>query len=73
MKTPILASITFFFLKNYAVCETLCKNVVPPNSQQMTIWRMRDSYWVTNVRIPTHNNNQYLLIFHVHNVYKNAP
>jgi len=43
IKIHILRSITFFFffLENRAVYEKMWKNMVLPDEQHMTIWRMR--------------------------------
>jgi hypothetical protein len=36
--------ITFFF--NCAICERMWKNIVEPDSPQMTIWRMYFACWI---------------------------
>jgi len=46
IKTHILCSITFFFL-NRAIYGIMWKYIVEPGRAQMTIWRMRISYFIT--------------------------
>ena len=36
-----------FFPENRAVYGIMWKNIVQPDRQQMTIWRMRISCWIT--------------------------
>jgi hypothetical protein len=36
----------FLFLKNRAVYEIMCKNMVEPDRPQMTIWRMCVTCWI---------------------------
>jgi hypothetical protein len=45
IKTHILCSTTFFF-ENVAICEIMWKNIVDPDTPQLTLWRMRISCWV---------------------------
>ena len=35
-----------FLFKNPAVCEIMWKNIVEPDRQQMTIWRMHIACWI---------------------------
>ena len=54
IKTRILCSITFFF-ENHAVYEIMCVNIVQPDRPQMTIWRTRIEWWIseaTNTNSP---------------------
>jgi len=41
----------FFFLENHAVYEVMWKNIVGPDRPQITIWRMRNAYMSTNIRL----------------------
>ena len=45
IKAHILGSIIFFSEKS-AVYEIMLKNIVGPDTQQMTIWSMRFACWV---------------------------
>ena len=36
----------FFFFENRAVCEIMWKYTVERGRPQMTIWRMRNAYWI---------------------------
>jgi hypothetical protein len=47
IKTQVLSPITFFpSLEKRALYETKWKNIVEPDSPQMTIWRMRITCWI---------------------------
>jgi len=54
----------FLFLKNRAVYEIMCKNMVEPDRPQMTIWRMCITCWIHKA---TDIHSQYLLPFHCNN------
>jgi hypothetical protein len=41
--------------------EIMRKNIVDPDGLELTIWRMRITRW--NLRLQTHTQNMYLLIF----------
>jgi len=49
----------FFFFENRAVFEIMWKNVVQPDRQQMTIWRMRIACWISKA---TDIHPQYVII-----------
>jgi len=53
-------SITFF--ENYAVCETMRKNIVDPGRSQVTIWRRRIASCVPKAR-DTHSEYVILIAF----------
>ena len=69
IKTYTACLITF--LKKSAVCEIMWKNI-QLDRPQMTIWRMRISYWIPNATTHTHNI-QYLLLFYINIGCTNAP
>jgi len=46
IKTSISFSITFFF-ENRAVLERTWRNHAEPSRSQITTWRMRITYWIT--------------------------
>ena len=37
---------TGFFIRNRAVCETMCENVVEAGRPQMTIWQLRIASYI---------------------------
>ena len=45
IKTHILCSI--FFFENCAFYKVMWKNIVKPDTPQITIWRMQIACWVT--------------------------
>ena len=48
----------FFFSKNLAICETMCKNVVQPGRSQMIIWRMCNACWIPKA---TDTHSEYVI------------
>jgi len=38
--------VCLFCFENYAVCETMWKNIVEPYSPQMIIWHMHIACWI---------------------------
>jgi hypothetical protein len=48
-----------FFFENRAVYELMWKNVVQPDMQQMTVWRMRIACWIPKV---TNTYSEYVLL-----------
>ena len=62
---------TNFFFLNPPVYEIILKNPVERGRPQMTIWRMRISYWIPRA---TNTHSQYVIfIFHCGNGCTNAP
>jgi len=67
----------FFPPENRAVYEIMWKNIVQPDRQQMTIWRMRIAWWIpkaTNTH--THTNSRLCNTYgfsHCNSGYANAP
>ena len=49
IKTHNFVFSNFFFSKIGAVYEIKWKNIVDPDKEQMTIWRMRIACWITEV------------------------
>jgi len=47
------------FSKNYAVYETMWKNMVEPNRPQMTIWHMCFACWITKA---TDTHSEYVIL-----------
>ena len=70
IKTHILCSVTFFFLENRAVYETMWKNTVDRGRPQMTPWRMHIARWISKAT-NTHSGCV-ILLFHCNNC-MNAP
>jgi hypothetical protein len=58
LKTHIFRSAIFFSSENRAVYETCGKNIVEWDRPQLTIWRIRNSRWITKA-INTHS--QYVI------------
>jgi len=52
-----------FFPENRAVYEIMCKNIAELRRPQMTIWRMRISWWKTKA---THTHTHTLTICNIH-------
>jgi len=47
------------------------KNIIEPNSQKMTIWRMRFACWIPKT---TNTHSEYVILpFHCNNGRTNAP
>ena len=62
----------FFFSENRAVYEIMWENMVHPDRQQMTIWRMRIACWVTKAK-NTHSEYVIPIAFPMNNGCKNSP
>jgi len=62
IKTPILYSITFTFLKNRTICEIIWKNIVEPDRPDMTIGCMRIVCWIPEAA-NTHSQYVKLIAF----------
>jgi hypothetical protein len=58
IKTHSLCSITFFRKKS-AVNQIMWKNILEPDTQQMTIWRMRIACWKPNA---TNTHSYYVIL-----------
>jgi hypothetical protein len=58
--------------ENRAVYEVMWKNIVEPDRQQMTIWRMRFEYWMPKVT-NTHSEYAVHTAFHRNSGSTNAP
>ena len=52
-------SVSFFFSENRTGYKIMWKNIVQPDSPQMTIWRMRVSRWVSKA---TNTYSQYVIL-----------
>ena len=50
---------TFFFPENRAVCETMWKNTVQPDSPRTTIRRMRFACWIPKA---TNTHSEYVIL-----------
>ena len=48
----------FFPPENRAVYEIMWKNTVQPDRSQMTIWRMRKTWWITKA---TNTHSEYVM------------
>ena len=72
IKTYILCSVYFFFSENRAVYEIIWKTIVEPDRPQMTIWRMRISFWIPNA---TNIHSEYVILidFYCNNGCTNSP
>ena len=69
IKTYILYSVTFYFLKNRAVYDIMWKNIAEPDRQQMTIWRMFIARWTHK---STDAQSEYVRLFQCNSGYANA-
>jgi len=49
IKTHILCSIARFF-ENLVICEIMWKNIVQPDTPQMTVWRMPIACWISKAK-----------------------
>jgi len=47
------------FFENRAVYELMWKNIVQPDMQQMTVWRMRIACWIPKV---TNTHSEYVIL-----------
>jgi hypothetical protein len=60
-----------FFSENRAVHEITWKNIVEPDRPQMAVGAC--ALHAEQIRLQTHTQNIYLLLFHCNNSYANAP
>jgi len=44
--THFVFNIYIYIFENRAVCEIMCKNIVEPDTPQMTVWRMGIACWI---------------------------
>ena len=58
IKTHISCSVTLFFLESPAVYETMWRNIVEPDSPQVTIWLLRIACWITKA---TNTHSEYVI------------
>ena len=72
IRTHILYSITFFFLKTHALYEVMWKNIIEPDRPQKTIWRMRIVCCIPKAT-DTHSEYAILFVFHCNNGCPNTP
>jgi hypothetical protein len=61
----------FFFPENRAVYKIMWKNMAQPDRPQITIWRIRCTYWMTKAT-DTYSEYVIFIIFHRSNVYANG-
>ena len=52
-----------------AVCEVMWENIVEADRRQMTIWRIRITYWIPKA---TDTHSEYVMLFHRNTGYANA-
>jgi len=58
IKKYILYSVTVFF-ENLSIYEINWKNIVAPDREQMTLWRMRISRWIPKA---TNSHSEYIIL-----------
>jgi len=49
----------FFSFENHAVYEIMWANIAQPKRPQMTIWRMRITYWIP---VSTDTQSEYVIL-----------
>jgi len=57
VKTHVMCSITFFFLKNRPLYEKMWENIVERGRSQITTWRIRFECWVPKATDTTCNTS----------------
>jgi len=60
------------FSENRTVHEITQKNVLEPDTPQMSIWRIRFASWIPK-ETNTHSEHVVLLLFHCNNGYTKTP
>ena len=58
----MLEFVRFLFLYDQTVCDVTSKNIVGPDRQQMTIWRMRIACWIPKAT-DTHSECVIFIVF----------